>query len=331
MSTRALFLATAVLVVPLPADAAPSILALPRPYSPSAGGIRWEIFVTQHDPAYTGSLSVELPLTLGPHNGPAFPQYMNGSGGDDTNGTIGTTWYYNQTGSGVGDPLLWNISNPPDPADHTQNPGDNPFTLTETDGLEIDAFNRRLFASLGSTTNLPDALSAVPGKQVRLLHVVTSDGILSWTNAIVGENQIQYSGISGTRSSIIPGDMNASGNANPNTGAFTDPTTFADITEFQKAIGGDIDICNTLDCPAPGLNIRKRGDFNNSGTMTFADITGFQNALNSGAMGAGALVNPNPTEVPEPAGVCLLATGLLGLMALARRGSRQQLKPERMT
>src|SRR6478752_7640973 len=107
-------------------SAAPSFLAIPRPYSVQVGAIQWDIFVTQNDPNYTGSLSVELPLVLGPHNGPAFPQFLRDSQGDDTNGPSTATWYYNETAAGSGI-LLWNITDPPDPTNHTQNTGANPF------------------------------------------------------------------------------------------------------------------------------------------------------------------------------------------------------------
>jgi hypothetical protein len=115
MRWRILLAVACVLFAMQAAWADPSIVAFPRPYAAGQhGGIRWEVFVTQNDPNYAGALSVELPLTLSPHNGPAFPQFMNDSGGDDTNGTTSTTWYYNETAAGSG-VLLWNISNPPDP------------------------------------------------------------------------------------------------------------------------------------------------------------------------------------------------------------------------
>src|SRR6478672_10424884 len=83
--------------------AAPSIMAIPRPYSAASGGIQWEIFVTQNDPAYTGSLSVELPFTLTNYPGAAgasLTQFVKGDGGDNTNGAATDTWYYNETTPG---------------------------------------------------------------------------------------------------------------------------------------------------------------------------------------------------------------------------------------
>jgi hypothetical protein len=182
-----------------------------------------------------------LPLTLtqvfGQPGSPAtlFPLFMNDAKGDDTNGGIDATWYYNETAAGSGE-LLWNISVPPNASDHTQNPGDNPFTGTTTSGLWIDAPNRRLFASLGSTTNLPDALSLMPGKQVRLLHVLTSDGILNWTNATIIENGVEYSDIGGTAKSIVPGDMNGSGDMDPVTGESRDAVNNGDLSDFRNLL-----------------------------------------------------------------------------------------------
>ena len=317
MTKSILLVLVSISLIASSACAAPSILAVPRPYvAAQHQGIRWEILLTQHDPAYTGSLSVELPFTLGAHNGPAFPQTMQGIGVDDTNGTTNTTWYYNETAAASG-VLLWNITDPPNAADHTQNPGDNPFTLSETDGLEVDAANRRLFASLGSTVGLPDALSGVPGKQIRLMHVATTDGILNWNNAIVAENGVQYT-LSGSANSIIPMDLNASGNRNPTTGAFVNPITTADIPNFRRLLDPGFGPL-WYNMNHPGLNGAKRGDCNGNGTTTTADIPCFRALLNPIVpFGAGS---ESGAAIPEPASITLFGLALLSMVGLVRHRS----------
>jgi hypothetical protein len=284
-------------------------------------GVQWDIFVTQNDMAYTGALSVELPLTLGQFAGPPAAIFagldMEGTGGDDTNGTGGTTWYYNETtaASGV---LLWNISDPVDANDHTQNNGDNPFTMSVTDGLEVDAANRRLFAALGSTVGMTDALSGVPGKQIPLLHVATSDGVLSWTDAIIGENGVQYSGISGSADSLVGGDTNGNGYRNATTGAIQDAVGGGDISSFRILLTPITGVA-TYNAMFPGLNGHKRGDANGSGSFTGGDVTAFRAAIVPGVPpGSGAVVGGG--EVPEPTSFLLLVLG--GALACLRRGRR---------
>jgi hypothetical protein len=309
-----------------PAFAAPSFLAKPRPYNASSGGIQWEVFVTLNDAAYTGTVSVELPLTLtqvsGAPGSPAttFPQFLNGAGGDDTNGASTATWYYNETAAGSGN-LLWNISDPPDPNNHTQISGDNPFTGAMTEGLWIDPDNRRLFAALGSADVLPDALPAKPGKQVRLLRVLSSDGILNWPNASIIENGVEY-GDSSKSLSIIPGDLNASGDMNPATGAFQDAVTNADITDFRRLLDPFFGV-QWYNDTHPGLNGAKRGDCNGSGTTTNADITCFRQLLQpiDPLLSAAGVSFERGAAVPEPASVVLLLVAVAIVCAWRSRPS----------
>jgi hypothetical protein len=333
---RLLSASFAVCVLSVPAFADPSIVALPRSYSAADGGIRWEIFVTQHDPAYTGALAVEIPLILTPHTTtPAFTTFTKPvAGGDDTNNGAANSWYYNQQGPGGADPLVWNITDPADPLDEEQNNGLNPFTGLVEDGLSVDTVNKRVFMALGSTVNLVDALTNeanYPGKQIRVAHIVTSDGILSWANAKVSEGPIgsavEYTGISGSASSIVPGDMNANGNRNQGsagsltyvtTGASQNPTTFLDIAGFLACTGTAAQ-CTAYQTANPGLNGEKRADFNNSGTGTFLDIAPFLAALNSVITGDVA-VGGGGGAVPEPTSIVLLVIG--GLVACARRPRR---------
>jgi hypothetical protein len=305
--------------------AAPSILAKPRPYAfatQATGGIQWEIFVTQHDPLYTGALSVELPLSLTQVSGPGgsaaviFPQSLGDAAGDDTNGGAQATWYYNETADASGS-LLWNITDPAAPLDHTQNVGLNPFTGLNAEGLVIDTAGKRVFAALGSTIALPDALSALAGKQVRIARVFSTDGVMNWTNAIIGENGVQYTGISGSQLSIAPGDTNGSGTMNPTTGAVFDPTNNADITDFRTLLApGGLAVYNAAH---PGLNGAKRGDYNNSGTTNNADITAFRASLTNPAGGSGL---GGGTTVPEPTSLVLLMIGGCTACVWRRRRSK---------
>jgi hypothetical protein len=297
-----------------PALAQPSIIVKPRPAVAGRGGIEWEVFVQTNDANYLGSLSVELPITLAPHvSTPVFNSTLAGAGGDDTNGTTTTTWYYNQTGPGGADPILWNTTDPPVATDHTQTVGANPFAGgADAEGLVIDTVGETIFAALGSTVSLPDALGSLPGKQVRLMHIFTTDGILSWSNAIIGENGVQYSGISGSSSSILPGDMDANGNFVATTGAAQNPTTNADIPGFLQALGAPgSGGCAAYNATRPGLNCEKRGDTDGSiaGNTTNADIPGFLALLMDPVNGAGAGGEVLGNSVPEPTSLALLLVG----------------------
>lgn len=325
--------------VAAPVAAAPSFFAKPRPYSAAAGGIQWEVFVVQNSATYTGSLSADLPLELLAHNGPAFAQFMNNAQGIDTNGAATATWYYNETASGSGT-LLWNTTGVA--TNHTQNTGANPFCPagpgcpaigTNTSGLYIDSAGKKVFAALGSAANLPDAfppylLGGVPqdpqpGTQVRMLRVLTSDGILSWNqySATIVENSVPYSPINGSADSIITGDMNANGNMNPTTGAFQDPTTFADIPDFQLILTNGPAGVAAYNAAHPGLNGAKRSDMNGNGSTNFADLPGFLAKLASATMGSGSGSGVGSgTVVPEPGSLALaFIGGMIGLAWPRRR------------
>jgi hypothetical protein len=326
--TRSTFIFAALsLLSALPASAAPSITAVPRAYSPADGGIRWEVILTQHDPLYAGSLVIELPLTLTPHNGPPFIQFMRDAGAfDDANNGPHETWYYNETAPGSAY-LVWNSTGYRQ--DHEQIPGYNPFTGGVTEGLWIDAPNLRLFASLASWDDpRPDALTDetnFPGQQVRVLHVVTSDGILNWTDAIVAENGVEYTGISGSADSIVPGDMSANGNRNQGapgdlsyvrTGASQNPTTLLDISGFLAAAGTTAQT-EAYAATHPGLNIERRGDCTGNGMTTLSDVVCFLPKLRDLVTGSGSEVGP--VAVPEPNGCRLFVMAILALGSSPRR------------
>jgi len=300
--------------------AVPSITATPLVYNAADGGIKWEIRITQNDALYDDALAVELPLQLSNFAlYPSFTTFLKDSAGDATNGAAGQTWYYNETaaGSGVG---LWNTSDPFNAADTAQNVGFNPFTSTEMEGLTIDTVNKRLFAALGSTVNRTplDADGATAGTQVNVLHVTTSDGLLSWTNAIVGENGVQYSGISGSRGSVIKGDMNGSGGRN-----------FGDLGPFGTALTNPALYATMF----PGLDRVARGDMNTTGTMgtlNFGDLGPFGACLTnpvscianptsgSGAGGEAGGASLSGSTVPEPTAMILFLMAGLGSLVIRR-------------
>jgi hypothetical protein len=152
------------------------------------------------------------------------------------------TWYDNETSGGSGI-LLWNTSDPPDPSDHDQTVGFNPFTMTVMEGLVVNTIESNIFASLGSQINLPNP--------VPTLHIASADAKLTWTNAIVGENGVQYSNTSGMASSIIVGDMNGDGSVNVS----------GDLAPFTLAMASPA----AFQALYPGLDYAARGDINQDG------------------------------------------------------------------
>lgn len=236
-----------ILAVVVEAEAVPQYLVTSS-YNAGLGVIEWQVKLQKNNPAYTGAMATELPMTLSAV-GSGFVTSLQSAHGDDTNGAANATWYYNETSAGSG-VLLWNITDPPNPNDHTQNPGANPFTGTNTEGLYIDTANRLFFAALGSSVNMPNP--------VPTLHVASADGKLQWTNAIVGENGVQYTGISGMATSIIVGDMNGDGSVN----------AAGDLAPFQLAHASPA----LYQTAYPGLDYRARGDTNHDGVFNGSDV-----------------------------------------------------------
>ena len=223
--------------------AAPTMSATPT-YNQGLGVIEWEIEITQD--ASGPPMSVELPFILSPvdaSNG--FAVSVQGTGGDNTNGTAGNTWYYNETSAGSAT-LVWNTQQ--NASDEEQNLGNNPFTGTFTEGLWIDPNNPQLFAALGSVNNLP-----VP---VPTLHIASSDGDLSWTNAQVSEGG-PATILNGSASSVLVGDMDGD--------ADYDRT---DVNVMRDAINNFANYQATY----PGLDGVGRGDVNGSSSLTSADL-----------------------------------------------------------
>ena len=223
--------------------AAPTMSATPT-YNQGLGVIEWEIEITQD--VSVPPMSVELPFILSPvdaSNG--FAVSLQGTGGDNTNGTAGNTWYYNETSAGSGT-LVWNTQQ--NASDEEQNLGNNPFTGTPTEGLWIDPNNPQLFAALGSDINLP---APVP-----TLHIASTDGDLSWTNALVSEGGPPTS-LTGSASSVLVGDMDGD--------ADYDRT---DVNVMRDAINNFGNYQTTY----PGLDGVGRGDVNSSSSLTSADL-----------------------------------------------------------
>lgn len=225
------------------AVAAPSF-TVSSSYNSGLGVIEWQVKLQKHNPAYTGAFAIELPITLSAV-GSGFVTSLESAHGDDTNGAANATWYYNETAAGSG-VLLWNLSG--NANDHTQNIGANPFTGTNTAGLYISTANKLFFAALGSDINLPNP--------VPTLHAASSDGKLQWTNAIIGENGVQFTGISGSATSILVGDMNGDGIVNN-----------SDLVPFALAQGSP----STYQTAYPGLDYRARGDTNHDGVFNGDD------------------------------------------------------------
>jgi hypothetical protein len=148
--------------------------------------------------------------------------------------------------------------------------------------------------------------------------VATSDGVLSWNDAIIGENGIQYSGISGSANSLVGGDTNGNSYANATTGAVQDAVNGADVPNFRLLLTPVTGI-STYNANNPGLNGNKRGDTNGSGTTTGADIPNFRLIIAPGVLpGEGAVAGGG--DVPEPTSFLLLVLG--GALACLRRGRR---------
>ena len=261
------------------AGAAPMVV-VSSSYNQAAGFIEWEVAIAKNDPGYTGSLSVELPIVLSAESGGFSVALQPGS--DLVNGGANQTWYYNETSGGSGI-LLWNISEPPNPDNHIQNVGLNPFTMTVTEGLVVNTIAGNIFASLGSALNLPNP--------VPTLHIASADAKLTWTDAIVAEGDVLYEGISGMATSVIVGDMNGDGSVN----------AAGDLAPFVLALNSPAG----YEAVYPGLDYTARGDINDDGTFDMADLGLFQQL------------------VPEPGAGMLILAGAIALGFAGTRNKRQ--------
>jgi hypothetical protein len=215
------------------AISAPSVL-VSSSYNQAGGYIEWEVAIAKNAPTYTGALAVELPMTLSAIS-PGFSVALR-PGSDLLNAGPNQTWYYNETSAGSGI-LLWNTSDPPNPNDHLQNVGLNPFTMTVTEGL----------------VNLPNP--------VPTLHIASADGKIQWLNAIVAEDGVQYGNISGMATSILLGDMNGNGMT----------SVLDDLDEFTLALGTPAAYQSMF----PGLDYQARGDINQDGSFNTVDLAAF--------------------------------------------------------
>ena len=242
-------------------------------YNQPGGYIEWEVAIAKNNPAYTGALAIELPIVLSAAS-PGFSVALR-PGSDLVNAGPNQTWYYNETSGGSGI-LLWNTSDPPNPGDHTQNVGLNPFTMTVTDGLVVNTVAGNIFASLGSAVNLPNP--------VPTLHIASADGNLEWIDAIVGEDGVQFEGLSGMATSIILGDMNGNGSA----------SVADDLAAFSLAFSSPA----AYEAAFPGLDYQARGDINQDGEFDLSDVAAF---------------------VPEPTSGFLAMLGIVGLLGMKRR------------
>lgn len=308
MPPKTLALACLLCVVTSSTYAVPTITAMPT-YSAANGGMMWEVQITQDG---SNSLATELPITLSGFT-PSFTTYLkDAAGGDKTNGPASATWYYNETAAGSGT-VIWNTTgNLANPANETQNTGNNPFTGTVTEGLQIDSANKRLFAALGSSINLPDANAVAAGKQVATLHILTSDGQLNWTNAIVAENGTSHT-ITGKAGSVLRGDMNGTGTRN-----------FLDVSPFGIGLSNPA----TYAAQFPGLDRVARCDINGNGACNFLDVAAFGNCLSNSSncpmnpmVGAGSSIE-GVAAVPEPGATPFLLLAAITAFTRSRRTGR---------
>jgi hypothetical protein len=248
------------------AGAAPMVVVTSS-YNQAGGYIEWEVAIAKNDPAYTGAMAIELPIVLSAVS-PGFSVALQ-PGSDLVNAGPNQTWYYNETSGGSGI-LLWNTSDPPDPNDHMQTIGFNPFTMSVTDGLVVNTVAGNIFAALGSAFNLPNP--------VPTLHIASADAKLTWIDAIVAEDGVQYEGISGMATSVMLGDMNGNGSA----------SVADDLSAFSLALNSPAIYASTF----PGLDRVARGDVNQDGAFDLLDLGEF---------------------VPEPATGLLLLVGIAAL------------------
>jgi hypothetical protein len=261
-------------------------LNVSRVYNQSMGVIEWTVSVGQATPGDGSSLAVELPFTLAPASA-GFATFVN-AGADKTNAAANGSWYFNESAAGSGT-LLWNTQQ--SAADEEQNPGNNPFTGTVTEGLQVDTTGKTVFAALGSDINLPDP--------VPTLHIASSDGVLNWSNAVLAENGAQVTR-TGSMSSVVAADLNGDG-----------LTNFGDLTPFVSALTNAGGYATQF----PGLDRVARCDVSGDGACNFGDLTPFVGVL-TGGPGAGAGLAS--AAVPEPTSVFLAILG--GLIVAARRG-----------
>jgi hypothetical protein len=138
--------------------------------------------------------------------------------------------------------------------------------MTLTDGLVVNTIAGNIFAALGSSVNLPNP--------VPTLHIASADAKLTWTNAIVGEDGVQFEGISGMTSSVIVGDMNGDGSVNAS----------GDAAPFALAMASPA----TYQAIFPGLDYAARGDINQDGEFDARDV--FVPEPGAGALSALAII-----------------------------------------
>jgi hypothetical protein len=151
------------------------------------------------------------------------------------------------------------------------------------------------------------------------MRITTSDGVLNWTNAIVGENGVQYSGISGSAQSRSPGDTGGNSDmiqTGANAGNFSDPVNNADVNDFRTLLIPVTGV-STYNAAHAGLNGAYRGDYNNDGRTNNGDVAGFRASLTSPSSGAGV-----GSAVPEPTSLVLLIVGALASGLFGRRRSK---------
>jgi hypothetical protein len=168
----------------------------------------------------------------------------------------------------------------------------------------------RLFAALGSDTNMPDVDGGLAGRQIATLHIASSDGIFSWTDAVLAESGVNTL-VSGSRNSIRLADMNGDGNVNG-----------LDVTPFVQVVAN----LALYQAAFPGLDGVGRGNINGDADANGLDVTPFVTCVtmvgcpgSGGGSGGGGGVAAS--AVPEPGSILLALIGAAAL-GFVRRGRR---------
>jgi hypothetical protein len=147
---------------------------------------------------------------------------------------------------------------------------------------------------------------ALAGKQVATLHIAASDGILSWDEVIIGEDDIQYFDIDGSFNSVTLADMNGDGAVNG-----------LDVTPFVQVLTN----LAAYQAARPGLDGVARGNINGDNDANGLDVTPFVGCVTGGGCppGGGAIVAGGGSVVPEPTSFLLVVLGSMMVAFFGRR------------
>jgi len=223
MSVRQLILSLLLIAPALPASAAPKVSFVPREIM--IGNRHWDVFVTPDVASFVSgsSLAVELDFEFSPGVASAT---LNDS--------------------------FWSVSG--------TNPGNNPFTGTETEGLVVDAVHDTLFVAAGSelyATAAPMRLMTVETIGPRASFSMGDRAVLpgtaqAYTSSRIAQNGVNYDGlvlIGEMGPNCFEGDFNCDGRGgNPDLTLLLDnwgkpvpptPAGWIGIPPTAPAVGND--------------------------------------------------------------------------------------------